>query len=188
MSSSTVASAAATATSVCTSNLYDIPVDDIACAMPYGKNHTDIMANCCGDADVVSYYNDCGIYCLALGQSADDLTECFYENGASHGVEVFCNAKNNTQSATGTGQADIPKTASASVVHAASATSSKSSSSDDDDDDSSDSNDSDSKNSTSSDDDDSAAFSVKPQPAVTTLGLAIGALLFSATTFGAFQL
>lgn len=84
--STTVSSAAASAT--CGSTLYNIPVDDAACAMPYSGNYTDIMEACCKSAAVISYYDNCGIYCLAIDQSISDLTDCMYKNGAPFGKYV----------------------------------------------------------------------------------------------------
>ncbi|KAL6404592.1 hypothetical protein AUP68_11414 [Ilyonectria robusta] len=73
--STTVSSASASASAgSCGATLYDIPIKDAVCAMPYSKNHTSIMAACCNDADVVSYYNNCGLYCLALDQTIAELT------------------------------------------------------------------------------------------------------------------
>ncbi|KAH8666483.1 hypothetical protein BX600DRAFT_497293 [Xylariales sp. PMI_506] len=100
MADVTPTTTASTVAASCTSNLYELPIADAACAIPVGGNHTDIMTTCCGSADVVSY-DDCGLYCLAEGQSVSDLTKCLFANGASYSV-VFCNAANATASATGT--------------------------------------------------------------------------------------
>ncbi|KAL7626455.1 hypothetical protein AAE478_003227 [Parahypoxylon ruwenzoriense] len=166
---------AATPSSTCGARLYDTPVQDAVCAMPAGGNHTDIMAACCKDADVVSYYDGCGLYCLAAGQSVADLTACLFDHGAAYS-DVFCRG-NTTATATATG-ASLPTGAGASVVvtggsggasHTSDGTDSSSSSS-----------------STTSP---NAAAGLHPEySSVTTLGLTIGALLFSATAFGAFQL
>lgn len=68
--SSTVAPTATTTgfAAGATCNVWEIPVEDASCGMPFGGNHTDIMSECCGKADVVSYRNDCGLYCLAIGK------------------------------------------------------------------------------------------------------------------------
>ncbi|ORY68240.1 uncharacterized protein BCR38DRAFT_422528 [Pseudomassariella vexata] len=171
---STATSASATSTVAnCGANLYDPPVSDAVCAMPYGGNHTDIMSSCCGSADVVSYYNNCGLYCLAVGQSIADLTDCLFDNGASW-QDVFCNS-NTTATATGTSAA-IATSAGASVVAGggASGTSSENGAS--------------STGEGSSESLKGAAPGGKHDFSITTLGLTIGALLFSATAFGAFQL
>lgn len=165
--SKTVSSAAATSTAC--SNLYDTPVQDAACAMPYGGNHTKIMLACCNDADVVSYYNDCGLYCLAVDQTVSDLSDCLYGKGAPWG-DVFCKG-NNSATATATGQVKIPASASASVISSDTASKSKES-------------DEAAASATSSK---GAAPGMTPQSGVNTLGLAIGALLLSATMFGALQ-
>ncbi|KAF7548863.1 hypothetical protein G7046_g8531 [Stylonectria norvegica] len=187
MSSTTVSSALPSGTG-CGSTLYDTPVKDVACAMPYGGNHTDIMSACCKDAQVVSYYDNCGLFCLALDQTVDDLTDCLFDHGAAR-QDVFCRG-NTTATATGTGPVDLPATASASVI------SSAASKSDDDDDkkttatgtDADATGTSTSKSSKSSSTSSAASPGMKAQSGVNTLGLAIGALLFSATAFGAFQL
>ncbi|KAI1084885.1 hypothetical protein F5B20DRAFT_576203 [Whalleya microplaca] len=163
---STTTSAVPTSSS-CT-NLYDTPVHDAVCAMPFGGNHTDIMSACCKDADVVSYYNNCGLYCLAIDQSVADLTKCLYGKGAAWG-DVFCRG-NETATATATGKGDIPASASASVVATAGATTTGKNG--------------DSQPTSSK----GAASSSKPQTTTSLLGFAIGALLFSATAFGAIQI
>ncbi|KPM39021.1 hypothetical protein AK830_g7546 [Neonectria ditissima] len=165
--SKTTTSVAASSTAC--SNLYDTPIKDAVCAMPYGGNHTDIMLSCCKDADVVSYYNDCGLYCLAIGQTVAELSDCLYGKGADW-EDVFCRG-NTSASATATGQVKIPASASASVVSTGSASQSK----DKDDEESS---------ATSSE---GAAPGTMPRSGVSTLGLTIGALLLSATVFGAVQ-
>ncbi|KAH6887418.1 hypothetical protein B0T10DRAFT_489773 [Thelonectria olida] len=161
-------SASATASSTACSNLYDTPVHDAVCAMPYGGNHTDIMSTCCKDAKVVSYYNDCGLYCLAKGQTVSDLVQCLYKNGAAW-EDVFCRG-NASASATATGEDKIPASASASVISSGKSSKTKSSESD--------------STATSSE---GAAPGVKPHSGVSTLGLTIAGLVFSATLFGALQ-
>lgn len=75
--STTSAAAVPTTTSstTCAANLYDTPVRDIACAMPYSDDNIDRLKKCCKGADIISYYDDCGLYCLALEQSAEELTD-----------------------------------------------------------------------------------------------------------------
>lgn len=183
--STTVSSASASASAgSCGATLYDIPIKDAVCAMPYSKNHTSIMAACCNDADVVSYYNNCGLYCLALDQTIAELTKCLYKEGAADSA-VFCSG-NTTDTATATADGKLAATASATVVVAGGSTeSSKSDSTDKSSESDASSTSSSSSSSTNSD---SAAPGVRPQSGVSTLGLAIGALLFSATAIGAFQL
>lgn len=81
--------------------------------MPAGGNHTDIMSTCCKTADVVSYYDDCGLYCLADGQTVGDLTSCLYQNGAAW-QDVFC--RGNTTATATAPNAAVPTSAGASVV------------------------------------------------------------------------
>ena len=88
-------------TSTVCANLYDTPNHDAVCAMPYSANHTKLMSTCCKEADVISYYDNCGLYCLAIDQSVADLTKCLYDNGAAW-EDVFCRG-NKTATATATG-------------------------------------------------------------------------------------
>ncbi|KAH6887531.1 hypothetical protein B0T10DRAFT_489896 [Thelonectria olida] len=184
MSSTT--SVASAPTNGCSANLYDTPSGDHACALPYSKNATDILIACCGKADVVSYYNECGVYCLAIDQTVADLISCFKDEGASD-ASIFCRG-NGTDTASKT-QGSIAKTASASIIHTAGSTITSSSDSDDkSDDDDSDSTSTASGSSSSSTNSDNAAPGVHPQGVVSTLGLTIVGLLFSATLFGAVQI
>ncbi|GKT64907.1 hypothetical protein ColTof4_07304 [Colletotrichum tofieldiae] len=177
----TAASATPSSTSVCTSNLYDTPIQDRVCAMPYGGNHTDIMSNCCKDADVVAYYDNCGLYCLALDQSIKDLQDCLFEQGAGY-TDVFCRDNGNVNaSATATGNAQPPSSAQASVVASGGA-----GTGDGDGDGNSASGSGGSASSTSSPN--AAAGGLHAPAGVSTLGLTIGALLLSAATFGALQI
>ncbi|KAI5855041.1 hypothetical protein GGS23DRAFT_590297 [Durotheca rogersii] len=174
----TVSAPKVTPSSACGVRLFDTPVHDAVCAMPSSGNYTDVMAACCQNADVVSYYDGCGLYCLAAGQTVAELTACLFDRGAAYS-DVFCRGEVN---ATATGAATgavLPSDASASVVFTNGNTrptgSSSSSNTDDSSPDSSDS--------------PAAAPVLRPDFAgVSTLGLTIGALLFSATAFGAFQL
>jgi hypothetical protein len=173
MSATTTTGVAVTATpaSSCGSTLYEIPTSDAACAMPYGGNHTDVMAKCC--KQVVSYLDDCGLYCLAQGQSVEDLTDCLYENGAAY-QDVFCNALTN---ATATAKGDVKPTASGATVVASNGA--KTSGSSDDNDDGDSGSDSDGG---SGGDDDSAAVSVR---GLSAAGVSLVMLLLSSTVFGA---
>ncbi|KAF9876764.1 hypothetical protein CkaCkLH20_05610 [Colletotrichum karsti] len=179
MSTSAVASttgsaaAAPTATSICSANLYDSPTQDSNCAMPYGGNHTDIMKKCCKNADIVSYYDNCGLYCLALDQTVADLTKCLYDNGAADNA-VFCRG-NTTSSATGSANGQPPASASASVVVTGGSSSGDSSKTG-------------SASGGSSTSSGNAAAGLYAPSGVSTLGLTVGALLLSAATFGALQI
>ncbi|KAI8962826.1 hypothetical protein F5Y11DRAFT_321753 [Daldinia sp. FL1419] len=163
-----------TPSSGCGAQLYVIPVQDAACALPATGNNTDILGACCGSADVVSYYDGCGLYCLAAGQTVGDLTKCLGEKGASPG-NIFCN-QNTTATATDAG-APIPTSASASIVVTHSGGSNPTQSGGDSD------------SSPSSTESPGAAAGLRPEYTTpSTLGFTIMALLFSATAFGAFQL
>lgn len=177
--STTTTSASATSTATgCGAQLYNIPVQDAACAIPYGGNHTDIMSACCKSADVISYYDDCGLYCLALDQSVADLTSCLFDEGAADS-DVFCRG-NTTATATGSGDS-LPASVTASVVASATGDASKSG-------DSSSGTGTSTGSGSASETSKSAAPRSQTSVGVNTLGLAIGALLFSATTLGAFAL
>ena len=173
----TGAPAGATARPNC--NLYELPVQDIACGMPFGGNSSDVMSECCGPADVVSYRNDCGLYCLAVDQTVEDLTGCLFQHGAPWG-DVFCSG-NGTQTAKDP-KATAPATASVSVVATGAANSN-----DDDDNDNND-NDNNGDSDSQSSDAPGAAAGLRPDFAGYKSGLVVGALLFSATAFGAFQI
>lgn len=106
MSSTTSASSSSP---TCNGNIYVLPTQDSACALPNKDNATDIMSKCCSPASVTHYSDDCGIYCLAQEQSLGDLLDCLTDNGARNG-DVFCNDQLNatatadvTASATKTG-------------------------------------------------------------------------------------
>lgn len=172
----TIASASARPTSTACHNLYDTPSRDANCAMPFGGNHTDIMSKCCGDANVISYYDDCGIYCLAVDQSVGDLTSCLYREGAVW-EQVWCAGEVNA-TATETGGGEAPSTASARIVATGSADS------DDGDNDNNNSNGgSGSGNGGSNNDDDGSAGAIV-RPGLSVAGFTVGALLVSALAFG----
>ncbi|PYH43012.1 uncharacterized protein BP01DRAFT_358989 [Aspergillus saccharolyticus JOP 1030-1] len=98
---STTATTTATATSAssasCTGNLYVLPVQDAACALPNTGNFSSVMAQCCSPATVTKYDDDCGLYCLAQGQTVKSLLACLQDQGAV--TEAFCSG-NLTASAT----------------------------------------------------------------------------------------
>jgi hypothetical protein len=165
--STTTTSILATPPSQCGATLYDIPTSDAACAMPFGGNHTEVMAKCC--EQVVSYQDDCGLYCLAQGQSVQELTDCLFNEGAAY-QNVFCNAPTNA-TATATGNTE-PTASGASIVASNGASTT-------------DDSDPDSDNNSDDGDGGSAAVSVRGANAV---GLMIGALLFSSAFLGFAQI
>lgn len=100
---------AASSSQTCSGSIYVLPTQDSACALPNTNNASSIMDKCCSPASVESYFDDCGLYCLAEKQSLGDLLDCLTENGAKDG-DVFCNDQLNatatadvTASATKTG-------------------------------------------------------------------------------------
>ncbi|OOF91375.1 hypothetical protein ASPCADRAFT_211201 [Aspergillus carbonarius ITEM 5010] len=110
MSSTTTTSLSSTLTSSATStsipttcttgNIYVLPIQDAACALPNTGNASTIMSKCCSPASPTTYDNDCGIYCLAQGQSVKDLLSCIQSNGAV--TEPFCSG-NMSATATASG-------------------------------------------------------------------------------------
>ena len=169
--STTTTSVSPSASSTCGVNLYDTPVRDAVCAMSYSDENIKYMQACCKDADIVSYYDDCGLYCQALDQTIDDLTSCLYDEGAAY-QDVFCTGANNA-TATSDGE---PLPSSTSRVIGDDDDSNDDSNNDDNSDDSNDSNNDDnSDNSDSSNDDDSAA----PRSGANVFSFAIGTLLLS---------
>ncbi|CAH0056405.1 unnamed protein product [Clonostachys solani] len=166
MSSTTAvstSSAAAPSTSAVCANIWQTPNEDKNCAMPRTDKNVDYMKKCCKSAQIVSYYNDCGVYCLAVDQTIEDLIDCLKGEGAGD-TDVFCRGVgNDTASATDVGSLD--PTITASII--AGATSSSSSGKDD-------------NNSDNKEDDKGAAV----KGTVSMLGLAIGTLLISAFTIG----
>ncbi|GAQ42961.1 hypothetical protein AtubIFM56815_008515 [Aspergillus tubingensis] len=102
---STTTATATTTASTCTStgNLYVLPVQDAACALPNTNNASAIMDKCCSPASPTKYDNDCGIYCLAQGQDVKELLSCIQSNGAVE--DPFCSGNltaTATASVTGT--------------------------------------------------------------------------------------
>lgn len=167
VSTATGTSAAPSATGTCASpSLYDIPLNDTACAVPYGGNHTDVMTTCCKSADVVSYNDDCGLYCLAIDQTVTDITDCLYQNGIAW-ADAFCNGVGN-DTATATGNS-APTATGATVVSGSSASKTGSSSS----------------SSSTGDSDSSAAAPVR---GVSAMGVTISGLLLSSVMLGVLQL
>ncbi|KAJ5486895.1 hypothetical protein N7530_001195 [Penicillium desertorum] len=100
--SSTTSSVSATSTA-CGASVWQIPTTDAACAAVVSGNMTDVMDECCKNAKVTKYDNDCGIYCLAQGQDVDKLQSCLTSKSGNY-HDVFCNAAlNATATATTTG-------------------------------------------------------------------------------------
>lgn len=168
VSTATGTSAAPSATGTCGSpSLYDIPFNDTACAVPYGGNHTDVMSTCCKSAEVVSYADDCGLYCLAIDQTVDDITGCLYENGIAW-QDAFCNGVGN-DTATATGNSAPTATGATVVSNGDGASASKTGSS----------------SSSSSTGDSSAAAPVR---GISAMGVTISGLLLSSVMVGVLQL
>ncbi|CAH0047199.1 unnamed protein product [Clonostachys solani] len=121
--SSTTSSSSAAPTSQCAASLYDTPghTSDIVCAVPYTQEYIGFMEDCCKGADVVSYYNNCGLYCLVVDQTVDDFKSCMKGNKVPEQFP-FCSG-NGTDKATGSGKVDLPASITASVIGGSSSTS-----------------------------------------------------------------
>ena len=178
-SSPTTASTAVQPTASTCANLNDVPVMDASCGIAYSKDNIDIMESCCGGADVVSYFDECGLYCLADEKNVGDLSRCIMDEGIASNA-IYCRGQ---ETATATGDGKPRESSNTKPVGGGN------SSDDGDDDDGDDNNDSGSGNSDDDGgDDDNAAAGVTPHSGLTLLGVTISTLLFSATALGAFQL
>ncbi|RSM05420.1 hypothetical protein CDV31_009572 [Fusarium ambrosium] len=176
--STTASTATATSTLAC-KNLYDTPNKDATCGLSYSKKHIQVMKECCGDAQIVSYFDNCGLYCVALGQTTAELQKCMWDQGAAWEAP-FCS---NTTGTSLTADPKIPATAKATVI---------SNDKDDDDDDDDGDKDSDSSGTKSASGADSTntdnAAPTLAAPSISKMGIAIGVLLLSSLTVGAFQI
>ena len=111
--------------------VYDIPINDAACAATASKeNASSAFDKCCKAAPVEKYDNDCGLYCLALDQTIGDLVECLTSSGLNDG-DVFCTQQNNrTATATSTATKTSSSETSSETGSSSSSTSTSSSTSD----------------------------------------------------------
>ncbi|KAJ5216722.1 uncharacterized protein N7469_011587 [Penicillium citrinum] len=101
MSVTTTSSAAAAS---CTPS-WQIPVDDVACAGQISGNITKVFDTCCKGNSPVKYNDDCNIYCLAQGQTKQELTDCLTEKSGNN--QIFCG--HGKQNATATAEATTTK-------------------------------------------------------------------------------
>ncbi|KAM5468050.1 hypothetical protein MferCBS49748_003578 [Microsporum ferrugineum] len=101
MASMTTSAALPSGSVICGTTQYDIPIQDVACAVPNKNNNSDLLKKCCNGAPVVAYDNGCAIYCLAYRQSAKDLTSCLYDGKLPY-QDAWCNSKNINETATQT--------------------------------------------------------------------------------------
>lgn len=159
------------------------------CNMYYGGSSSAVadMSSCCKSADVISYADGCGLYCLAEGQSLDELQDCL--KGTSAGMSGFGCSGFGSPSATITATASQTLAKGASIVATATGTdgaptaSSSSTTNDNNNTASSGNSTSGSGNSTS------AAPGMGPSGLGLTLsGMTMSALLISSVVFGALQL
>lgn len=101
----TALSTTTTSTSICNAKVYEIPTTDASCAAKLMGNMSTVFDGCCkGDAPV-KYDNDCGIYCLAQGQTVEELSSCLMSKSNNY-QDVFCLGK---QNATATARATTTK-------------------------------------------------------------------------------
>ncbi|KAM0282460.1 hypothetical protein ACHAO9_010249 [Fusarium lateritium] len=167
---------AALPSSTACSKLYDSPIRDASCAMPYEDDHIDILKKCCNESDIVSYYSNCGLYCLAQNQTVDDLHNCFFDEGAKWD-RVFCRGEND---ATATGNGSPLASASATLISNSGNENEESNDGDEGEGDSEDGGEDKGKSSESG----NAATCSKPNSRTSIIGIAIGVLLMSVTMFG----
>ncbi|EPS26422.1 hypothetical protein PDE_01358 [Penicillium oxalicum 114-2] len=122
----TTTNAAIATPTACTGNVYVLPnVTDAACGAPISGNITDAFDSCCKGNTPTKYENDCGIYCLAIGQDIGQLTKCLEQKSGSYAV--FCNKGTNataTASASTTTTQTTSMTGTSTRTGAASSTSS----------------------------------------------------------------
>lgn len=116
-------------TTACTGNVYVLPnITDAACGAPISGNITDVFNSCCKGNAPVKYDNDCGIYCLAQGQTVNQLTKCLEEKSGTY--SIFCNkgvnatatavataTKSSTGTSTGTGTSAASTSSGAAVAN-----------------------------------------------------------------------
>ncbi|KAJ5835255.1 hypothetical protein N7447_001281 [Penicillium robsamsonii] len=121
MSSTSTTSSASASGTACGARVWEIPTTDAACAAILGGNMTDVMDDCCKNAKVSKYENDCGIYCLAQGQDVNELQSCLTSKSNNY-HNVFCNAALNA-TATATAK-DSKSTASGTSTHSSTTSSS----------------------------------------------------------------
>ncbi|KAL4867649.1 hypothetical protein BDV12DRAFT_118297 [Aspergillus spectabilis] len=141
-----------------------LPVQDAACGLVNsGGNYSTIMDDCCADADVEPFNDDCGLYCLAQGQSVGDLLSCIEDKGATPG-EFFCSGN-----LTATATAPAP---------------SQTGNNDNDDNDDND-DDSDATPTSDSDDSEPTGAAARLGQPVSKAGLGVLAMLFASALMGA---
>ncbi|CAG9947109.1 unnamed protein product [Clonostachys rosea f. rosea IK726] len=124
--SATSSSSSAAPTSQCAAVLYSQPGEnnDIVCGVPYQQEYIGFMEDCCKGADVVSYYNNCGLSCLIVDQTVGDFKNCMNKVHKVPDQFPFCsgNSTDDSRKATGT-KIDLPASLTASVVGDSSSTS-----------------------------------------------------------------
>lgn len=101
MSATTTSAAASSSCAIS----YEIPSTDVACAGLISGNMTKAFDSCCKGNSPVKYNDDCNIYCLAQGQTKQELQDCLTDKSKDFS-HVFC----------GGGKANSTATASATTT------------------------------------------------------------------------
>ncbi|KAJ5667801.1 uncharacterized protein N7477_006371 [Penicillium maclennaniae] len=120
----TTTSALATATG-CGASVYQIPITDAACAAKISGNITSVFDTCCKGNSPVKYDSDCGIYCLAQGQTVGELSDCLMSQSNNY-RDIFCEGKQNataTAAATTTKSTSTKSTSTTTSTHSSTGTS-----------------------------------------------------------------
>lgn len=120
MSTTATSAIASTTAATCGTDVYQLPTTDVACGAQLTNNMASVFDECCkGDAPV-KYNNDCGIYCLAQGQTVSELADCLMSKSNNYGG-VFCN--DSKPNATATEAATTTKATSTSTSGTSTSTS-----------------------------------------------------------------
>lgn len=107
VSSTTIATTSASSTAC--ASVWDFPGKDVGCGATVKGNMTDVFDECCKGNAPVKFHDDCGIYCLAQGQTLEKLRDCLTsKSNEYHGV--FCNS--NKANATATAEATTTRSTS----------------------------------------------------------------------------
>lgn len=120
---STTTTALSSTPTTCTgASVYEIPITDAACAAPASKNNAaDAFDQCCKSASIEKYDHDCGLYCLAQGQTIGDLVDCLTSSGLKDG-DVFCTQGNNASASATTSATKTSETGSSTSTSTSTST------------------------------------------------------------------
>lgn len=90
MSITTTSAIASATAATCGPDVYQLPTTDVACGARLTDDMSSVFDECCKGDGPVKYNNDCGIYCLAQGQTVSELSSCLMSKSNNYGG-VFCN-------------------------------------------------------------------------------------------------